>query len=73
MSLYPSGMWDENSIYSKIETDYAFTDDMNDEIVEKIDSKLFTRGSVFLKSNMIFSSDLIVQHLPDKAKLRKLG
>ena len=73
MSLYPSAMWDENSMYSKMETDYAFTDDMNDEIVEKIDTKSFTRSSVFLKSNMISSSDLIVQHLPDKAKLRNLS
>ena len=28
-SLYPSAMWDENSIYPRIETGYAFTADLN--------------------------------------------
>ena len=35
VSLYPSAMWDENSIYPRIETGYAFTRDMNDELVKK--------------------------------------
>ena len=30
ISLYPSAMWDEKSIYLKIETVYAFTEDIND-------------------------------------------
>ena len=30
LSLYPSAMYDENSIYPKIETGYAFTPDMNE-------------------------------------------
>ena len=34
-SLYPSAMYDENSIYPKIETGYAFTEDMNDELVKE--------------------------------------
>ena len=29
VSLYPSVMWDENSIYPRIETDYAYTPDIN--------------------------------------------
>ena len=29
VSLYPSAMWDENSIYPRIETGYVFTLDMN--------------------------------------------
>ena len=28
-------MWDENSIYPRVETGYAYTKDMNDELVEK--------------------------------------
>ena len=38
-------MWIEKSIYHKIETGYAFTPDMNDEIVEKINARKFTHGS----------------------------
>ena len=30
VSSYPSAMWDENNFYSKIETGYAFTRDIND-------------------------------------------
>ena len=36
VSLYLSAMWDENSIYPRIETGYAFTNDMKDELVEKL-------------------------------------
>ena len=35
-SLYPSAMWDDDSIYPKTETGYAFTADMNIEIKEKL-------------------------------------
>ena len=33
VSLYPSAMWDERSIYPRIETCYAYRTDMNDELV----------------------------------------
>ena len=33
VSLYPSAMWDENSIYPRIETRYGFT---RDELVENL-------------------------------------
>ena len=39
----PSVMWDENSVYPKIETGYAFTDDMNDELVQKFNSQTFNQ------------------------------
>ena len=35
VSLYPSAMWDEKSIYPRNETGYAYTKDMIDELVEK--------------------------------------
>ena len=47
-SSYPSAMWDEKSIYPKIETGYAFTLDMNDEIVGKF-NQTFTEGTGNLK------------------------
>ena len=40
VSLYPSAMWDEKSIYPRIETGYAFTRDMNDELVEKFNNQI---------------------------------
>ena len=49
MSLYPSAMWDENSIYPRIETGYAYTKDTNNELVEKINSGNFNQGSAILK------------------------
>ena len=48
-SLYPSAMWDENSISPRIETEYAFTRDMNDELIEKFNTGNFTKGSAILK------------------------
>ena len=38
VSLYPSTMWDQASIYPRIETGYAFTPDMNDEFVENFNN-----------------------------------
>ena len=42
-------MSDKKSIYPKIETGYAFTPDMNYEIVEKPNEGKFTQGSAILK------------------------
>ena len=57
-------MWDENSIYPRNETGYAYTRDMNDELVEKINTSNFTQGSAILKIKYYNPRDLIVQHLP---------
>ena len=43
VSLYPSAMWDEKSIYPRIETGYAFTRDMNNELVEKFNNQNFSQ------------------------------
>ena len=42
-------MWVENSIYPRIETGYAFTRDMNGELVEKFNNQTFIQGSAILK------------------------
>ena len=42
-------MWDELSIFPRIETGYAYTPDMNDELVEKFKNQTFTQGSAILK------------------------
>ena len=49
VSLYPSAMWDEKSIYPRIETGYAYTPDMNNELVEKFNTGNFNQGSAILK------------------------
>ena len=72
VSLYPSAMWDKNSIYPKIETGYAFTPDMNDELVEKFNNQTFTQVSAILKTKYYNPKNLIVQHLPVKEKEKKI-
>ena len=49
VSLYPPAVWDEKSIYPRIETGYAYTEDMNDEIVSKFNIGKFNQGSAILK------------------------
>ena len=49
VSLYPSAMSDENSIYPKTESRYAYTTDMNEEFVENFNTGNFTQGSAILE------------------------
>ena len=72
VSLYPSAMWDEKSIYPRIETGFAYTRDMNDELVEKINTGNFTLGSAILKIKYYNPKNLVVQHLPVKEKEKKI-
>ena len=72
VSLYPSAMWDEKSIYPRIETGYAFTRDMNDELIEKFNTSNFTQGSAILKIKYYNPKNLIVQHLPIKERVNKI-
>ena len=65
-------MWDEKSIYPRIETGYAFTRDMNDELDEKFNNQTFNQGSAILKIKYYNPENLIVQHLPVKEKEKKI-
>ena len=49
VSLSPSAMWDNSSIYPRVESGYAFTKDMNVKLVEKFNTGKFNQGSVILK------------------------
>ena len=49
VSLYMSAMSDEKSYHPRIERRYAFTKDMNDEIVKNFNDGNFTQGGAFLK------------------------
>ena len=42
-------MRDPDSLYAGIETGYAFTTDMIDDLVEKINNQTFTQVSAILK------------------------
>ena len=65
-------MWDENSIYPRIETGYAYTTDMNDELVKKFNKQKFSRGSAILKINYFNPKNLMIQHLPVKEREKKI-
>ena len=71
-SFYPSAMWDENSIYPRIETGYAFMDDMNDELVENFNTQFFYQGSAILKIKYYNPKISIVQHLPVEERDKKI-
>ena len=43
-SLYPSAVWDEKSVYPKIETGFAFKPHMNDVHVEAFNNQTFNQG-----------------------------
>ena len=47
--LYPSAMNDPKSIYPRIETGFACTPDINDDLVEKFNYQTFTLRSARLK------------------------
>ena len=40
-SLYPSAMWDENSVYPKVETGFAFKPNMNNAYAEAFNNQAF--------------------------------
>ena len=65
-------MWDENSIFPRIATGYAFTEDMNDGLVERFNTSNFTQGSALLKTKYYNSKKIIVQHIPFEEKTKKL-
>ena len=62
-SVHPSAIWNEKSIYPRIETGYVFTKDMNDELVEKFKSASFNQGSAVLKIK-IFNQQKISRSTP---------
>ena len=64
-------MWGSKSIYPRIETGYLFTENMNDELVEKFVNQTFTQVSAILKIKYYNPKNLIVQHLPIKEKEKK--
>ena len=72
MSLCPSAMWDENSVYSKMETGFVFKPDMNDVYVEAFNNQTFSEDgneSAILTIKYYNPPDLLFQHLPIEEKI----
>ena len=73
-SLHPSAMWDEKSVYSKIETGFAFNPHMNETHVNAFNNQTFNqdRGeSAILRIKNYKPPNLIFQHLPVKGNVKK--
>ena len=74
-SLYPSAMWDEKSVYPKIETGFAFKPHMNNVYVEAFNNQTFNQDgdeSAFLRRKYCNPRNLIFQHLPVKEKVKNV-
>ena len=74
-SLYPSAMWDEKSVYPKIETGFAFKPDKNNVHVEAFNNQTFNEDgdeSAILTIKYYNPPNLIFQHLPIKGKVKKI-
>ena len=62
----------KNSIYTKIETGYAFERHMNNGLFEKSVNQISTQGSAMLKIKCYNPKKLLVQHLPVKEEGKKI-
>ena len=64
--LYPSAVRDDKSTHPLLETGYAFTPDVNEDLTEKFNSENFNEGSANIELEYYNPPDLIFQHLPVK-------
>ena len=72
--LYPFAMWDEKSVYPKIETGLAFKPHMNHVYVEAFNNQTFyqdSKESAVLKINYYNPPSFIFQPLTVEKKLKK--
>ena len=74
-SLYPSAMWDENSVYPKIETGFHCKPHMKKTYVDAFNNPIFNedgKESAIIKLKYCNLPNLILQHLPVKEKVKNL-
>ena len=73
-SLYPSAMWDEKSVYPKIDNGFAFKPHMNDVYVEAFKNQTFNENGheSAILTKYYNPPDLKFQHLPIKEKVKKV-
>ena len=70
--LYLFAIWDDESLYPKIETGYPFTPDMKNDLVDKFIDGIFNQGSAILKVKYYNPPDIIFQHIPVKERVNKI-
>ena len=71
--LYPSALWDEKSVYPKIDTGFGFRPHMNDIYVETFNNKTFNQDgneSGILIINYYNPPNLKFQHLAINEKVK---
>ena len=77
-SSFPSAMWDEKSVYPKIEIGYAFTLHMNDVFVNDFNNQTFNQDGIdnaFLKTKKFTVQQILyfnISLLKKKLKTKKL-
>ena len=72
MTLYVLAMWVEKSVYPEFGTGFAFTHDMNDQIVEKFYTQTFTKVCAISEVLFYNLSEVIFHHLSVGKKLENL-
>ena len=68
-SLYPNGKWDENSVYPKRKTGFAFKPHMSNVYVKAVNNQTFNEDGIepaILRIKYYNPSNLRFQHLPVK-------
>ena len=74
-SLYPSAMWDKNSVYAKKERGFALKPHMNDVYAEPFENQTFNQDgneSAILRIKYYNLPKLIFQNLPVKEKVKNI-
>ena len=74
-SLYPSAIHDENSVYPKIESGFAFKSHMNKTYVDAFNNQVFNQDgieSAILRIKYYNPPHLIFQNLPVKEKVENI-
>ena len=74
-SLYPSAIWEENSVYPKIESGFVFAPHMNDVYVKAFNDQTFNEDggeSVILRLKPYNPPILILEHFPVKEKVKTI-
>ena len=69
--VYILAMWDDKSVYPKIESGFAFKRHMNDVYVDSSNNQSFDESAT-LKMKYYSPPDLILQHSPIEEKLKTL-
>ena len=74
-SLYPNAMWDDKSVYPKIDSGFAFKPYMKNVCVEAFNNQSFNQTSnesAILKIKLYNLPDLIIQNIRIKEKVNNV-